>query len=170
MQPAIARFFRKSAMTIPLVLGLFDVTLFSQSARPQAKPAHPPGFIHNTIGFIQNRGDSNNAGCTLWLRGDRSYSYRRVILLSEFNDRAIMNIGGQDTVLQFVDTTRDGKGTVGERSMDHYRGEGVDVVVRYVLTEVCKDKGCEVAYYDATLTVHTPSGKRVVRAHGLCGS
>jgi hypothetical protein len=164
MQPAIARFLRKSAMTIPLVLGLSDVTLFSQSARPGAKTAHPP-----TIGFIQNRGDSNNEGCILWLRGDRSHSYHRVILLSEFNDRAIMNIGGQDMALEFVDTTNDGKGTIGARSMDHYRGEGVDVVVRYVLTGHCKDEGCEDAYYNATLTVKTSSGKQVMRAHGACG-
>lgn len=169
MQPAIARFFRKSAMTIPLVLGLSDVPLFSQSARPAAKPAHQLtiGFIHDTKLFYEE------AGCSLWLLGDRPYSLRRVVLLSNFNGNAVINIGGRDTPLRLVDTT-DTRSIPkkGDRTMYHYRGKGVDVVVRYIVTGVCApdDEACEAEDYDATLTVKTSSGKRVVRATGICGS
>jgi len=60
----------------------------------------------------------------------------------------------------------------GDRTMYHYRGQGVDVVVRYIVTGVCapRDEPCEAEDYDATLTVKATSGKRVVRVTGICGS
>jgi len=53
-----------------------------------------------------------------------------------------------------------------------YRGDGVEVVIRYVVTNVCAadDESCEVVPYDANVTVKARSGKRTIRAHGICGS
>lgn len=84
-----------------------------------------------------------------------------------------MNIGGRDTALALVESSgakRESK--KGDRSTYHYRGEGVDVVVKYVVTGVCApdDESCEVTNYDALITVATRSAKRTIRAHGICGS
>jgi hypothetical protein len=143
--------------------------MFSQPSVPAAKAAVQPavGFIHDTDGFL------NNSGCSLWLLHDRTNSTSRYVLLSDFSDNAVMNIGGRDTALRLVDSTDAADPSQkGARSTKHYRGKGVDVVVRYTLTHVCSptDEACEAEGYNATLTVQTHSGKRVVRAQGVCGS
>jgi hypothetical protein len=60
----------------------------------------------------------------------------------------------------------------GQKSTYRYRGDGIEVLVRYVVTELCapEDESCEVVTYDAVLTVAMGSAKTAVRAHGICGS
>ena len=114
--------------------------MFSQRSVPAAKAARQPA-----VGFIHDIGEFfNNSGCSLWLLHDRSYTASRYVLLSDFKK--------------------------GARSRYHYRSKSVDVVVRYTLIRPCSYEGCEAEGYNATLTVQTHSGKRVVRAQGVCGS
>ena len=93
--------------------------------------------------------------------------------MADFGERAVVNLGGRDTPLRLVESSganREPK--KGDRSMYHYRGEGVNVVIKYIVTGVCTpdDESCEVTNYDAEITVATRFGKRTVRAHGICGS
>jgi hypothetical protein len=109
----------------------------------------------------------------LWLLHDRTYQGGRYLLLADFDERAVINIRGTDTTLKLVGSSganREPK--KGDHSMRHYRGEGVDVVVKYVVTGVCRpdDESCEVTNYDAVLIVATRAGRRTIRAHGICGS
>ncbi len=162
------RVIRQCAIIVGLTLGLSGQILYSQGHESSNKPERLPD-----VGFIRNTGEFDGAGCSLWLLGDRTNSRDRYILLADSGERAVMNIGGRDTALKLVRSTGgNSELKKGDRLTYRYHGEAVDVVVRYVVTGVCApdDESCEVTNYDATVTVQTRSGKRTVRAHGICGS
>jgi hypothetical protein len=84
-----------------------------------------------------------------------------------------MNLDGSDRLLMLVKSSAPkGEPKLGQRSMFLYRGKGIEVIVRYVVTKVCApdDESCEVITYDANVTVKAWSGQRTIRAHGICGS
>jgi hypothetical protein len=109
----------------------------------------------------------------LWLLDDRTRTDGRYVLLADLGEHAVMNIGERDVPLKLLEPSpanREKK--KGDRSTYRYRGDGVDVVANYVATGICApdDEACEVTNYDAVITVASRSGKRRVRAHGICGS
>jgi hypothetical protein len=162
------RLARLSAILLSLAFGPANLVLDSQAPRPTPKPEPQPA-----LGFIRNTDDFDGAGCSLWRLGDRTYTDGRYILLADFGERAVVNLGGRDTPLKLVGSSganREHK--KGDRLMYHYRGEGVNVVIKYIVTGVCApdEESCEVTNYDAEITIATRSGKRTLRAHGICGS
>jgi hypothetical protein len=149
-------------------LAVFHTVLDGQSEtgapRQQSKP---------TIGFVQNANEFDGAGCTLWLPDDQNHSAKRRVLVSDFDKRAIMNIDGRDTPLMLVESKeRKGEPQKGDHSSFRYRGKGIEATIGYVVVGLCApdDESCEVISYDASLTVTTRSGRRVLTAHGVCGS
>jgi hypothetical protein len=137
------------------------------------QPSQPAPQSGPAIGFVRNTKSFDSAGCSLWPIADRTDSDRRLVFLSSVPDRAVMNLGGYDTALKLVESSEaKGKLKKGSLSTEHYRGDGVDVVIRYVATEVCAedDDSCEATKYNAVVTVASHSGKRTLRARGSCGS
>ncbi len=69
-----------------------------------------------------------------------------------------MNINARDPTLTLVESHEPkGQPRKGDRSSERYGADGVDVPIKYVLTEVCApDDGS--------------SGRRVLVARGRCGS
>ena len=122
-------------------------------------------------GFVQNTREFDGAGCSLWLPSDRAYSSERRIFLSDLDNHAAININGRDTALMLVNF-REPKGEAkkGDRSSYRYRGEGVEVGIKFIVSGVCApdDESCEVIHYDATIT--SRPAKRVLVSQGLCGS
>jgi hypothetical protein len=97
----------------------------------------------------------------------------RDVFRSDFDGRAVINLNGRDTLLKLVSsTTPKRESKKGDRSIARYRGEGVEVIVHYLITGLCApdDEKCEVIDYEAVMEVSTPSGRRSVMAHGICGS
>jgi hypothetical protein len=125
------------------------------------------------IGFVADaKGIDDGAGCRLWHADDPMYAERNVFV-SDFEKHAMMNVDGRDRLLALGKSSEPkGEPKPGLRSMFLYRGDGVEVVVRYVVTKVCApdDESCEVITYDANVTVKAQSGKRTIRTHGICGS
>ena len=148
--------------------GLLLTVLHGQPPQGPERPQHQP-----TIAFVQNGADFDGTGCSLWLNNDRLFKDKTRIFLRDLGDRAVMNIGGSDKALMLVESfgVKD-ELKKGSRSTYRYRGDAVEVVVRYVVTGLCapNDESCEVVNYDAVVTVITRSGKRTLRAHGICGS
>lgn len=104
--------------------------------------------------------------------GDKDLD-NRYIFLADFGTRAIININRRDvelTLIKSQDDHREPK--IGDRSVYRYRGKGIEVTVKYVVTGVCapENESCEVTHYDATITTVTPSAKRTIRAHANCGT
>jgi hypothetical protein len=126
-----------------------------------------------TIGFVKNAAAFGEGGCTLWLLTDRALTDERRVFLSNFEDRAVVNVDGRDVEMKLVGSSNaEGEAKKGRISTFRYRGTGVDVIVRYVVTGLCApdDEQCEVVSYDAELAVMTHPGQRTLRAHGICGS
>ena len=139
-----------------------------QPAQPVQQPAKMP-----SIGVIRNADDFDGPGCSLWMRTVPLYTDGREVFRSDAADRAVMHIDGQDRVMKVVSPVeRPVSPKIGDRTSYDYRSDGITVRVQYVVTGVCKpeDESCEVTNYDATVTVTSRSGTRVVQAHGICGS
>ncbi len=126
-----------------------------------------------TIGYIRNSDDfDNNAGCSLWVSMDQSNDVNRHVFLSDFDGHARMNIGGRDIALILKKSSELKELKVGDRETHRYVGNGVEVVVDYVVTHVCApdDESCEVWSINAGVLARNASGKQSVRAHGICGT
>lgn len=84
-----------------------------------------------------------------------------------------MNIDGQHIKLEELAQGKPPQGEVrkGERHTERYRAGDLNIRIDYVVTGVCdpKDEGCEVTWYNATLTVTRGDQKKVVKAVGVCG-
>ena len=93
--------------------------------------------------------------------------------MSDLDDNAIMNLDGKDTKLKPV-SHREAKDAhkKGGRSTWNYAAKGTRVRVDFVFTGTCppEQEGCEIEFYDATITVSRGLGKQVVKAKGSCGS
>jgi hypothetical protein len=125
------------------------------------------------IGFIRDTGAFDGAGCSLWLAGDRTGSEKRYIFFSDLENQAVMNIDGRDVHLAPTGPSeRPSESKLGGHARSSYQAGGLRVVVRYTVTGVCApaDESCEVTKYRATLTVTRGTAKRMVAAHGECGT
>jgi hypothetical protein len=125
------------------------------------------------VAFIRNTKQFDGAGCSLRLLGDRAKTEERYVFLSDFDGHAVMNIDGRDKELKLVESSgANREPRKGDRSTRRFRSEGVEVIVKYVVTRVCtpNDEKCEVIGYDAVISVTTNLGQRTVRARGVCGS
>jgi hypothetical protein len=144
-------------MILALMLGLSAFALHAQPA----------------VAFIRNAKQFDGAGCSLRLVGDRANTEDRYVFLSDFDGRAVMNIERRDKELKLVKSSGANRPPrKGDRSIQHFRGEGVEVIIKYVVTRVCapNDEKCEVIGYDAAILVRTNLGERTIRARGVCGS
>jgi hypothetical protein len=148
------------------------LALFYSGLNGQGTP-NRTGVTRLSIHFVRNASAFEEGGCQLRLSKDHSDSSQRFIFLSDFENHAVMNIDGRDVHLAPV-SSRDKKTELkkGDRSVFRYRGNGVEVAVTYVVTGLCApdDERCEVTKYNATITVTLGSAKRVLAAHGICGS
>jgi hypothetical protein len=125
------------------------------------------------IGFVEDGSTFDGAGCALWRAGDPAPGEKRRVFVGDFENRAAVHVDGRDRALLLIGSDEPkGELKKGRRSLYRYRGDGVEVVVRYVVTQVCApdDESCEVVNYDAVVTVSTRSGTSTVQAHGVCGS
>jgi hypothetical protein len=158
----------KAVVFTGLVLAVVNSEMKGQTdARGRAPQKRP------LIGFVQNTSEFDGAGCSLWLLADKTNSGGRRVFLSDFGKRAVMNIDGRDMALVTVASAEPKDGPKkGGRSKWRYRGGGAEVVVDYAVTGVCapSDESCEIWSCDAVITVTARRGKRILRAHGICGS
>jgi|HubBroStandDraft_6_1064221.scaffolds.fasta_scaffold837546_1 hypothetical protein len=149
------------------------LTLFGSGLNGQATANRTGVKRALSIHFVRNTSAFEEGGCQLWLPTGRSNSSERFIFLSDLENHAVMNINGRDVQLALV-SSRDKESDLkkGDRSEFRYRGSGVEVVVRYVVTGLCapKDERCEVTNYAGTITVTVGSVMRVLTAQGICGS
>jgi len=125
------------------------------------------------VGYIQDDASFDGAGCSLWFRADKIYTNGRNIFVSDYNEHALMHVDGRDTPLALVKSYEpDGEVKKGLRSTYIYRGDGIDVVIKYVVVGVCApdDESCEVTQMDAVVSVTARRGKARFRAHGICGT
>jgi len=126
------------------------------------------------VGFIKNK-DSflDGGGCSLQLPTDYKKHNERYIFLSDVEDHAVINIEGKDTKLKLVSRQEPkGEPKRGDRSKWIYAGNETKVQVDFVVTGGCdpNDEGCEVIFYDATITVTRDQVNQVIRVKGVCGS
>ena len=161
---------RRSLQSITLVMLVLTAPLVGFGGQPaqRSQSARQP-----TIGFVKSAKDFDEGGCELWPAADRTSREGRDLFLSDFAGRAVMNINGRDAALKLIEPKEPkGEPKKGESSTYRYRGAGVEVVVRYVVTGICApdDESCEVTNYKALVTVTTASGTRALPAHGTCGS
>lgn len=115
----------------------------------------------------------DGCGCSLQLLQDFRRKSSRYIFIHNFHEAPVMNIDGQNIKLEELAQGKppQGESRKGERHTERYRAGDLNVRIDYVVTGVCdpKDEGCEVTWYDATLTVTRGDQKKVVKAVGVCG-
>jgi hypothetical protein len=158
---------RKLKFLVVLLTGFCSV-LDGQATTNRTRVKH-----RLSIHFVRNASAFEEGGCQLWLSTDHNNGSDRFIFLSDLENHAVMNVNERDVLLDPVSSTEH-KAQLkrGDRSVNRFRGGGVEVVVRYVVTGLCapEDENCEVTGYNATIAVSLGSAKRVLAAHGICGS
>ncbi|HWQ32600.1 MAG TPA: hypothetical protein VNQ79_06935 [Blastocatellia bacterium] len=112
-------------------------------------------------------------GCSLQLLQDFRRKRERYVFICNLDEDPVMNIDGQHIKLEELAQGKPPQGEVrkGERHTERYRAGDLNIRIDYVVTGVCdpKDEGCEVTWYNATLTVTRGDQKKVVKAVGVCG-
>jgi hypothetical protein len=142
----------------------------SGTAIPQTTPQSTPDDALK-IGIIK-KPFLIGCGCYFHFPDDHNKEGEWDIFQAEIDDNAQMNIDGEDVMLKFVSRTDLEEETkVGSTRSELYKSDDTEVVVEYVVKELCdpEDTECESIQYSATITVTRKGVSRKVSALGVCG-
>ena len=135
-----------------------------QSASLPAKPLK--------LGVVQDKSQFDGCGCSFFLNL-RDEKRQRAIFLSDLSHYATINLDGKDLILQLTHNSVEKKGDarIGDRSWETYSLGNIKLRIDYTITKLCDphDEGCEVTYYNATITVTQIGQKVLVKTIGSCG-
>jgi hypothetical protein len=124
------------------------------------------------LGFVKDEALLNDCGCSFYL-SHKDVNKRRHVFLSDLSQNAIINLDAKDLRLLLIDHSaeKNDELKVGDRSWEIYRAGKVRLRVDYVVRKLCdpNDEGCEVIYYDATLSLTRDGQKAAFKVVGLCG-
>jgi len=117
----------------------------------------------------------SNGGCSLQLPRQYAKKEGKYVFTSDFQGRALINVGGVDTAIELVrskDSDSKQKPQIGEHSTHWYAGAGLEVQVDYVVTGVCPraNESCRVTYYDATLAIKRGKAGKRFAAKAACAN
>jgi hypothetical protein len=118
---------------------------------------------------------SLNGGCALQLPRQYARKEGKFVFISDFENRALVNVNGTDISVTLVTPKGGGQKhepAIGERSTFEYAGEGIEIRIDYLVTGVCpqRSESCGVTYYDAILTIRHGKQSKSVAAKAVCGA
>jgi hypothetical protein len=149
------------------------IVCFGSPAWSQSRQSAKPAYAFR-VGVIKDSRLFHEAGCSMQLPADWKLQNEAYIFISDFENRAFVNVDGQDITLR-LDEKRDeplSQPRKGLREKHFYRGEGIEVVADFVVTRVCPPdcESCEVTHYDGKITISRGDAKRTIAVQGICGS
>lgn len=151
---------------------LFTLTI-TPSMSVVAQRTASPQKTAPTVSNIKDPSVVDGCGCYFrfpfeWNKRSRSDKY---LFMGGIDEDPWMNIDGKDMQLTLIGESKSTNTSIGSRSNERYRTNGVNVRVDYIVTRVCRsdDENCESTEYDVTFTVTKGGLNRVIKAKGVCG-
>ncbi len=154
---------------------LFAVAVFILLTPQERSPASVQADSE-LLGVIKTQDPQADCGCSFQTPASRKSRTDEYVFLSDYSDKAWVNIDGVDVELKRVSSRSlvqrfKHRDTKGDRIIEVYKGKDILVKLLETVTRPCRpnDENCEYVFMNAVITVTKGKRRQVVQTVGGCG-